>query len=125
MTDVKELVKEIHPPLGLPINTEPSMLTVEEQWKYQAAGTLDFVVHSVVDAIVKGDLEKTASELAFLVYSAHSAALIFGVDLDPMIVEVHKAAMANALVYESGGDVMENFQKPDVYRVMWEGVNGD
>ena len=55
---------------------------------------LDEEVGEVAEAVAGGDLAEIAHELADVVYVAYGTALAYGVDLDAVLAEVHRANMS-------------------------------
>lgn len=73
------------------------------------------------DALASGDRLAIAQELADLVYVAYGTALVYGIDLDAALAEVHRANMsklgADGLpVLRDDGKVLKgpNYQSPDM-----------
>jgi predicted HAD superfamily Cof-like phosphohydrolase len=72
------------------------------------------------DAILSGDLEATAKELADQVVVAYGTALSLGIDLDAAVRVVHASNMSKlvdgVLMMRSDGKVLKgpNYRKPDM-----------
>ncbi|GAA2797267.1 MazG nucleotide pyrophosphohydrolase domain-containing protein [Kribbella solani] len=77
---------------------------------------LDEEVREVAEAAQGGNLVEIAHELADVVYAAYGTAISYGIDLDAVLAEIHKANMtkldANGRPIERDGKV----QKSDLYR---------
>jgi predicted HAD superfamily Cof-like phosphohydrolase len=73
-----------------------------------------------IEAILSGDLEATAKELADQVYVAHGTALALGIDLDAAVRAVHESNMTKLVdgepVMRPDGKVLKgpNYQEPDM-----------
>ncbi|WP_432882555.1 MazG nucleotide pyrophosphohydrolase domain-containing protein [Kribbella sp. CA-245084] len=77
---------------------------------------LDEEVREVAAAALGGDLVEIAHELADVVYATYGTAISYGIDLDAVIAEIHKANMtklgADGRPIERDGKV----QKSELYR---------
>lgn len=76
---------------GLSIAPEPTLISGSD--KSVALSLILEETGEVAQAVSDGDLPAIAHELADLVYVAYCAALAYGVDLDRVIDEVHRANM--------------------------------
>lgn len=96
-----EMVKQFHTTYGLPIKESPGHpsgdriklrrdLISEEYWEYDRA-------------VEKGDLVNLAQELADILYVVYGAALEYGIPLDDVVAEVHRANMSKL---DSDGSVL-------------------
>lgn len=79
----------------------------------------------VGEAVAGDDLAAIAQELADVVYIAYGTALTYGIDLDAVITEVHRANMskldANGRpMYRADGKVAKSdrYQPPDIRAVL-------
>lgn len=79
----------------------------------------------VQDALLLGDREKIARELADLVYVAYGTALVYEIDLDVALFEVHKSNMTKLgedgkPVLREDGKVLKgpNFIPPDMKKAL-------
>lgn len=128
MSTPASLVREFHEAFGVPIRTTPDLDVPERDLRRrllaEETNEADF-------AIAFGDLPGAAQELADIVYVAYGAALTFGIDLDAVIAEVHRANMAKlgpdgTPVYREDGKVLkpEGWKAPDVVSVL-AGSAGD
>lgn len=77
------------------------------------------------EALVSGDRIAIAQELADLVYVAYGTALVYGIDLDAAIAEVHRANMSKLdsdgkPVLREDGKVLKSecYQAPDMRRAI-------
>lgn len=85
---------------------------------------LEKEVLEVAAAVQRGRLTEIAQELADLVYVAYGTALAYGIDLDAVIEEVHRANMTK--LGDDGQPVVRDgkvvksalFQHPDVAAVL-------
>lgn len=96
-----EMVREFHATFGLPIVGTPGHpsedriklrrdLISEEYWEYDRA-------------VDNGDLINIAQELADILYVVYGAALEYGIPLDEVLAEVHRANMSKL---DSDGSVL-------------------
>ena len=79
----------------------------------------------VGEAVAEEDLAAIAQELADVVYVAYGTALTYGIDLDAVIAEVHRANMSKLdadgrPVHRSDGKVVKSslYRPPDVAGVL-------
>ncbi|GAA0840586.1 MazG nucleotide pyrophosphohydrolase domain-containing protein [Streptosporangium amethystogenes subsp. fukuiense] len=106
------LVREFHEKIGLPLSDAPGLPPVELARLRQKF--LDEEVAEVTQAAEAGDLAGVAHELADVVYVAYGTALTYGIDLDAVIAEVHRANMTKSGT--KGGKAMKGpgFVPPDL-----------
>lgn len=87
-----DLVREFHLTYGLPVAETPGLpldsdrslrksLVSEEYWEY-------------IGGEDKNDLVNIAQELADLIYVIYGTALTYGINLDAVLTEVHRANMS-------------------------------
>lgn len=118
-----EMVKQFHVTYGLPIVETPGHptedriklrrdLISEEYWEYDRA-------------VEKGDLINLAQELADILYVVYGAALEYGIPLDEVVAEVHRANMSKldsdgSVLRRSDGKVLKgpNYKAPDIEKVL-------
>lgn len=86
------LVREFHEAFDLVINEVPTdpgpeVADIRSRLVAEEAG-------EVVDALGTGRLDEIAHELADLVYVAYGTAISYGIDLDAVFAEVHRANMS-------------------------------
>ncbi|WP_308167557.1 MazG nucleotide pyrophosphohydrolase domain-containing protein [Catellatospora tritici] len=116
-------VWEFHRTFGLPRHVMPTPPSPE-----LAQHRLDLIreeAEEVDEAIASGDLVHTAWEMADLVYVLYGTAASFGIDLDAVVAEVHRANMSKLdehgrPVYRADGKVLKgpDYQAPDVAAVL-------
>ncbi|MGW6197148.1 pyrophosphohydrolase domain-containing protein [Kribbella sp. NPDC055110] len=108
------LVREFHEAFDLDHPEEPTLLPHDKAEARQRI--LAEEVDEVEEAARARDLVWIAHELADVVYAAYGTAISYGIDLDAVLIEIHKANMtkldANGLPIERNGKV----QKSDRYR---------
>ena len=75
----------------------------------------------VLEALEEQDLEHLAQELADLAYVAYGTALVYGIDLDLALAEVHRSNMSKlgadgSPIIREDGKVLKgpNYFKPDL-----------
>lgn len=117
------MVREFHVTYGMPVVETPSHptsdrvklrrdLISEEYWEYDRA-------------VEKGDLVNLAQELADILYVVYGAALEYGIDLDAVVAEVHRANMSKldtdgSVLRREDGKVLKGpkYKAPDVEFVL-------
>lgn len=118
-----EMVKEFHVTYGLPIVEAPAHpskdriqlrrdLISEEYWEYDRA-------------VEKGDLVNMAQELADILYVVYGAALEYGIPLDEVVAEVHRANMSKldsdgSVLRREDGKVLKGpaYKAPDIESIL-------
>lgn len=118
-----EMVREFHVTYGLPVVDSPGHpsedriklrrdLISEEYWEYDRA-------------VEKNDLVNLAQELADILYVVYGAALEYGIDLDAVVTEVHRANMSKldkdgSVIRREDGKVLKgpNYKAPDIEAIL-------
>jgi predicted HAD superfamily Cof-like phosphohydrolase len=115
-------VREFHEAFELAHPDRPTPLAAELAEARQRI--LDEEVREVAEAAQGGDLVEIAHELADVVYAAYGTAISYGIDLDAVIAEIHKANMtklgADGRAIERDGKVQKSelYRPPDVAGVI-------
>jgi predicted HAD superfamily Cof-like phosphohydrolase len=123
------LVRQFHEVFGLARADVPTQVPVELSEARQRL--LEEEVGELADAARSGRLDEVARELADVVYVAYGTAITYGIDLDAVVTEVHRANMsklgADGRPVIRGGKVQkgERFQPPDVPGVLRRQVQPD
>jgi len=92
MTSPARLVAEFHTAFGLPLANVPAL--APDDLAVVRQRLLEEETGEVARAIANQDLANLAQELADVVYVAYGTALTYGIDLDKVLAEVHRANMA-------------------------------
>lgn len=118
-----EMVREFHETYDLPVVESPGHpsedriklrreLISEEYWEYDRA-------------VEKGDLVNLAQELADIIYVVYGAALEYGIPLDDVVAEVHRANMSKldidgSVIRREDGKVLKGprYKAPDIQKVL-------
>ncbi|GAA0602367.1 hypothetical protein HPO96_19610 [Kribbella sandramycini] len=115
-------VREFHEVFGLSHPDRPTPLTAELAEARQRI--LDEEVREVAEATRGGNLGEIAHELADVVYAAYGTAISYGIDLDAIITEIHRANMTKldrrGRPIERDGKVQKSdlYKPPDVAAVL-------
>ena len=119
-------MRSFHERFGLTIASRPAALVVELAELRQRL--LGEEVAEVGEAAGRGSVVEVAHELADVVYVAYGTALTYGIDLDAVIAEVHRANLSKlAPRGEADGKARKgaHYQPPDVEGVLraqgWDG----
>ena len=124
----QEMVLEFHRTYNLPIGDSP---TVEEQDGI-SSDIIELrlkLIHEELteleDALVTRDLVETAVALGDLLYVVYGAAIVFGINLDQIVEEVHRSNMTKLdsdgkVLVRDDGKVLKgpNFEEPDLSLVL-------
>lgn len=120
---VADLVREFHETFGLPMRDSPRLA----HWPLAATRQrlLEDEVNEVDEAAKGGDLPGIAQELADVVYVAYGTALTYGIDLDAVLAEVHRANMSKLdadgePILRADGKVLKSalYRAPDIAAVL-------
>jgi len=124
-----EMVREFHKAFGLVVRDEPTLPDSAERElraaliREEASEVLAELEAPAVKRI-STHIADVASELADLVYVVYGAALHYGVDLDAVVAEVHRANMSKMVdgrpMYREDGKVLKgpDFRRADVAKVL-------
>lgn len=123
MTGVKEAVREFHEAFRLPIAEEPQgvgWLEAALRHRLQEEETNELKL-----ATLREDVVEVADALADIVYVAYGTALVYGIDLDAVVAEVHRSNMTKLgengePLYRQDGKVMKgpNYEPPRIAEVL-------
>jgi len=123
-SDVALAVIAFHTAFGLPRQMRPS-ITVDEEIADLRVGLLVEEVDEFASATRSRDLVGIADALADIVYVAYGAAVTYGIDLDAVLSEVHRANMskldaAGRPVLRADGKVIKSdrYRPPNVAGVL-------
>jgi predicted HAD superfamily Cof-like phosphohydrolase len=110
MTKEQRMVLEFHKAFGITYNDTPTLpeLSVTDLRLELIEEELD----ELVEAIGDGDLVAIADALADMKYVIDGAACAFGIDLEPIMEEVHRSNMSKVGGHKSASG---KWVKPDTY----------
>lgn len=114
-----EMVREFHEKFGCPMSDLPR--TVGAELAFQRQKMLASEVYELRQAALGGGtLPEIAREIADVVYVAYGTALTYGIDLDAVLAEVHRANMTKSAGDTVDGKVQkgEGYRRPDVAAVL-------
>jgi predicted HAD superfamily Cof-like phosphohydrolase len=118
-----DMVREFHETFGLPAQDAPALVNEIRAWA--RLRLLLEETREVAEAVEAGDLQGIAQELADVVYVAYGTALAYGIPLDAVLAEVHRANMSKLdtdgkpLLREDGKVLKsELYRAPDVAAVL-------
>jgi predicted HAD superfamily Cof-like phosphohydrolase len=117
------LVREFHETFGIGAADAPRSLSQDRAAARQRL--LDEEVGELAEAVASERLDRIAHELADVVYVAYGTAVSYGIDLDAVIAEVHRANMTKLDVdgrpiRRADGKILKgpNYRPPDVEGVL-------
>ncbi|CBG69591.1 MULTISPECIES: MazG nucleotide pyrophosphohydrolase domain-containing protein [Streptomyces] len=117
------LVREFHRAFGLDTRTAPT--EVSPELAAHRGELLAEEAAEVAEVAVDGPLDRLAHELADVVYVAYGTALVHGIDLDPVIAEIHRSNMTKLgpdgrVARREDGKVLkgDHYRAPDVSAVL-------
>lgn len=121
---VQALVQEFHDAFALASASLPT-LDVPADLAALRLALIDEEVGELHDAVAAGDLVKIADALADVAYVTYGAALSYGIDLDAVVREVHRANLSKLdadgrPLYREDGKVLKSarYVPPDVAAVL-------
>ncbi|MFE9132099.1 MazG nucleotide pyrophosphohydrolase domain-containing protein [Streptomyces sp. NPDC007148] len=119
------LVREFHLAFGLDVRTVPT--EVSPDLAAHRGELLAEEASEVAEVAVTGPLDRLAHELADLVYVVYGTALVYGIDLDAVIAEIHRANMTKigpngTVSRRADGKVLkgDHYRAPDVTAILRE-----
>lgn len=119
------LVIEFHRAFQLPLRLEPAWDGIDSGLRDLRIDLLAEEVSEYRQAALQGDLIGVADALADIVYVAYGAAISYGIDLDAVIAEVHRANMSKLgpdgrPVLRADGKVLKaaSYRPPDVEAIL-------
>ncbi len=119
-----EMVAEFHRAFGLPVRDRPT-LDVDEREIALRSRLLAEEIRELTNGCIARSLVGVADGLADVVYVVYGTALTFGIDLDRVVAEVHRANMSK--LDEHGNPTMRddgkvlkgpNYSPPDIAAVL-------
>src|SRR6188768_3610606 len=93
MNKWQAMVEEFHKKFGCPIGAYPNMVDSTEEASLMCKLIEEEAIETL-DAIEAGDLTEAADGIGDLIYVAIGAAIRLGVDLNPIIEEIHRSNMS-------------------------------
>ncbi len=123
MTTTYEDVKEFQVAMGLAVgDLSAPDITRDQEMRVRL---IEEEVTELIDALASGDVVGVADALADIQYVVNGAAIVWGIDLDPVAAEVHRSNMT-----KRGGKLREDgkllkpdhYEPPNIERVLAEQV---
>jgi len=88
-----DMLREFHTVYGLPLRSKPELGGPDEQ--YLRSALLDEeATEACIALLPDGNIAEIAQELADVVYVCYGTAVQFGINLDAVLAEVHRANMS-------------------------------
>ena len=122
--DIAAAVAEFHEAFNLPMRLLPGT-GIDHSLASLRVALLEEEVSEFVSASEKGDLVGIADALADIVYVIYGTALTYGIDLDPVLREVHRSNMSKLgsdgkpLIRDDGKVLKsERYSRPDIASVL-------
>jgi predicted HAD superfamily Cof-like phosphohydrolase len=126
-SSVLEAVAEFHIAFGLPMTRMPCTDGIAPELRDLRIRLLEEEVLEFVESAQINDLPAMADALGDVVYVAYGTALTYGIDLDAVVAEIHRANMSklNSLgepVLRCDGKVLKSelYRAPDIAAVLAE-----
>ena len=123
MSGVAQMVREFHERFGLPVQEGPTVPDGRERMLRFDLLAEEFREYNEAD--MTGDVVEVADALADMVYVIYGTALVYGIDLDAVLAEVHRSNMTKLgpdgrPVLREDGKIMkpEGFERPRIAEVL-------
>ena len=114
MDKEQQQVREFHDKFGLTINSKPTWPSFEDTRLRE--NLIDEEFTEYIEAVEANDIIAVADALADMIYVIKGAAVTFGIDLEPILNDVHRSNMSKVW---PDGTVHKNAAgkviKPDTY----------
>ncbi|MEU6999920.1 MazG nucleotide pyrophosphohydrolase domain-containing protein [Nonomuraea sp. NPDC046570] len=107
-----QMVREFHERFGFPVADTPA--APDERMARLRQRLLAEEVTEVGQAVESGDLVNLAQELADVVYVVYGTAITYGIDLDAVLAEVHRANMTKEGSKDGKAVKGPGFRPPDL-----------
>lgn len=121
----QEMVLEFHRTYGLGIGESPSILNRTQDLIDLRLRLIDEEVQELKDGLAAGDLIEVADALGDLLYVTYGAAIVFGIDLDAVVKEIHRSNMTKLgedgkPIVREDGKILKgpHFEDPKLVRVL-------
>lgn len=119
MNKMQQQVREFHQAFGAPVADTPQLLD-DNRWQLRHA-----LIHEEAgeyhEACVQGDIVEIADALGDLLYVVFGAAIEHGIDLEPIVDEIHESNMSKLgadgkPIYRGDGKILKgpNFFQPAI-----------
>jgi len=121
MNKEQTMVKKFHRKFGFTINEIPTKIPVElgkirHKHTLKEMGELEIAIHSQ-------NLIKIADALGDLLYFVYGTAVAYGIDMEPVFLEIHRSNMTKERPF-GGGDAKaakgDNYTPPDLTSLLKE-----
>ena len=124
-----DMLREFHAACGLPARSAPDF-GIDDSERHLRAALLCEESREAREALHNGDLVNAAHELADVVYVCYGTAVQFGINLDVVLAEVHRANMSKieldgTVLRRADGKVLKGsqFRAADVAAVLRKGAS--
>lgn len=110
----QSLVREFHERYQLPIGDRPRLIDAKD--RLRRARLIVSEVGEFLDAADQNDMVEMIDALADILVVTYGAAIEMGVDLEPILREVHRSNMSKNGGRDAGGKVLKGpgFSPPDI-----------
>ena len=128
MNEAQENVLEFHELFNIPISLTPTV-PLDEDNIYLRVDLADEELDELTEAMANGDLIEIADALGDLITVLHGTAITYGLDMDPIMKEIHRSNMTKGdpeIVRAPNGKILkgENWSPPDLRAIIFPGSGG-
>lgn len=85
------MVRDFHSKFGLTINEAPVLSPADDKLRVEL---IREEASELSDALANGDLVEIADALGDLLYVIYGAGVTYGIDLEPVVAEIHRSNMS-------------------------------
>lgn len=114
----QQLVAKFHRAKGVKLNFKPTI--VDYDTAILRLNLISEELGELQEAIMNRDLVAISDALADVEYVIKGTAVSYGIDLEPIFIEVHRSNMSKLVEKREDGKVLrgENFQPPHIQKVL-------
>jgi predicted HAD superfamily Cof-like phosphohydrolase len=124
MNTIQRLVTEFHEAFGQPVQTTPQESLAADR-ELLREDLIREELHELTRAMISSDGVEVADALGDLLYVVYGTAVEYGIDLEPVVAEIHRSNMTKLdadgeVLRRSDGKVLkgDNYEPPDLKAVL-------
>jgi predicted HAD superfamily Cof-like phosphohydrolase len=123
MNKAQQLVLEFHRKMGFTVNQEPTKLS-DKLWRIRYNNTIDELVELQLAEqgleIGMSGIEEVADALGDLLYFIYGTAVAHGIDMEPVLEEIHRSNMTKDPPTTTDGKAVKgpNYRPPDLLPII-------
>jgi len=110
VTPEQQMVQEFHEAFGITVNDRPTVPSVKD--RVLRVELIEEELEELETALAQGDLVGVADAIGDLLYVAYGTAVTCGLDMEPIVEEIHRSNMTKVGGHKSPTG---KWIKPDTY----------